>query len=846
MRFENVQSLIRQWRFELSEWRSQNIRRVSLLVVALLVIYSVSLWAAASSTLDVISEFHISDVASGDSSIEETIDLALDKMDAVSESTAKTKRVAAPLLALCGIGGFIPPVRDNCDAVNGLFDRFEHAKSGAVALLNAAESVDVLVAGLRGGVDASAGTDQSDSIENLRLYVLEFDRASAAATAIPRPAGSLVLPQLVSGYDRAVGVEDDLRELAGFVTAGIAVLESGEVLELAANGAFEDLSSAGGSSAAFSDVSSALASVSPAVAQFQGDIAAFDTSMPTYLVGSGIHDQVVSISADAKMIVDLILGLSVPIEILDASLAQIKSTDASLLTGGGLTTMLAGLIEQEQELDLAGQRLLQASAGLAEGGNTRRLLGDDVAGKIDRILTQYSGLFETLSTAPSALNTLLGGDEPKRYLILGQSSDEVRPAGGFTSSVWVMTLVDGALDDIEYINVITFGENDALAKLPNPPEELVTYMDARSWYLRDVGWSPDFRSVAETALLMNEAAGHKPVDGVISLTQWAFVYMVDGLGSIDTPNGELVGSQVMTAIEEGTDTEGTNFLQSMFDSMIDSLTADRLESNFVPFTRSMLRAFDEKQIMIYATDSELEKQLVDLGWAGSFGLVNGDVLGVFDSNIGWNKVGRNIERSIEYRLELDSDGGGMVDLTITHENKSTGGVSACDAQVQPPLGGNVYHLLKDVCYWDLMRVYVPIATESVVLPELVAPARSIAVLSGHLPVGTNTADISWDEAGQYFRGLVVVPPGSVKKTVFEYELPSGTAGVHGDDLEYVLKVPIQAGIPKSNLLVRITLPPGYRIVDSSVISESGIPGVFEVDLALVSEFELRIVATKAN
>jgi hypothetical protein len=844
MKFAKVRGITSEWLQAFSDWRAQNLQRSLIIVSLLLVVYSISLASTAFSTLALISDFHISDIAGGNGGIDKTVDIAIAKMDEVSESTAKTRRVAAPLLALCSLGRVISPLRDNCDAVNGLFDRFEHDENGAIELLNAAQSVNVLVSHLRDG--DSASSDQSVSIETLRLNVSNFDESSAAARAIARPKDKYVLPQLVAGYDKAIAVEGDLSQLAGFVNAGIGVLESTQRLESIAGGAFEDLTSEGGSSARFDDISAALALVSPAVSQFQKDIETFEDSMPTYLQGSGIHDLVISLSSDAKLIVDLILGLSIPIEILDESLTEIRSTEGSLLTDGGLATMLDGLIEREQELGLAGQRLLRAQDGLSAGGDIQRLLGSEIAGKIGRIISQYSGLIEMLGSAPTVLHSLLGGDEPKRYLILGQSSDEVRPAGGFTSSVWVMNLDDGVLSNVEYINVLTFGEKDALGQIPNPPDELLTFMDAGAWYLRDVGWSPDFRSVAETTILMNAVTEQEPIDGVISLTQWAFVYLVDGLGSIETLNGELTGSQVMKVIEKGTDTEGTDFLLSMFDSMIDSITAERLDGNLVNFTQSILQAFAQKQVMVYSTDNELEEQLVKIGWGGSFGLSKGDVLGVFDSNIGWNKVGRNIERSVEYRLVLDSNGGGISNLTITHQNNSDGDENDCDAQVQPRAGENAYELLKDGCYWNLMRVYLPVATEVVELPNLPAPEFSVAVRTGHISAGANTSDVGWDDSGQYIRGLVVVPPGSARKTVFEYELPAGTADVNADALEYVLKVPIQAGIPNSSLLVEISVPDGYSIVDSNIESESTDPSVFRVNQVLASDFELRVVATKAK
>ena len=827
-----------------SALNSEKGRRIGLGLLVVFAIYAISLWAAVSSTLDLVRDFQMSDIASADSTIDGSITLAIDKLDSLTESTAKTKRVAVPFLAMCWVGRVVPPVRDNCDAVAGLFDRFAADSEAGLSLLNAVRSMDRLVGSFQGANSDSDEIDWPASILDLRRDLDEFELSLATASAIDVPSGGRVLPQLVSTYERADSAEQELVELARFTDAGVQVLESAANLQQSAQASFDDLARFGGSLANFGEARSTFVILDPLARDFRTNVEEFVSSMPRYLDGSSIQLRIETISGDAEVIADLILGISEPIEILDRSFEKLRSTDRSLLESGGFSMILQDLIAENKSLVNASANLLEAYVQLSEGSRLQRLLGSDIAAKLEELLGRYSGLIETLADAPVVLNSLLGAEGQKRYLVLGQSSDEIRPAGGFTSSVWVITVEQGRLVDVEYTDVLAFGEREVLDQIPIVPNELRIHMDARAWYLRDVGWSPDFRSVAETALLMNSATGHVPVDGVISLTQWGFVYLVEGLGFIDTPEGRLSGSEVMADIERGTDLEGAGYSLTLFNSMIESLTIDNLEESFVGFGRSLLRSFDEKQIMIYATDPDLQSKIEKLGWSGSVTVPTGDMLGVFDSNVGWNKVGRNIDRSVAYRVDLNTAGGGTSKVSITYRNDSESVSPDCGEQSEPPPRGNYYGILKHGCFWDYLRVYTPLGSEVLSLSKLPAPELSVAVRTGWLVAGSDTAGVYFDEVGQYLGGLLVVQPDSLSTLEFEYELQKGVTQISGDEIVYTLSVLVQSGVPGSMLDVQVAFPDGYRVIESNIKTDSADQSVFQLNGTLDSDIELRVVATK--
>ncbi|MDG0866440.1 DUF4012 domain-containing protein [Candidatus Lucifugimonas marina] len=770
--------------------------------------------------------------------------MAIERLDGVAEATGKTRRVATPLLKMCGVVRFVPLARDNCDAANGLFDRFSADRAAAVSLLNSVATMNELVNSFQAKSENSTPVDWSQSISSMRSDLDEFETLIGVAKNSSLPSDTRAIAPIVSAYERAIGAEEDFVRLSAFVSTGVDVIESALELEKTANSAFVGISGGEGNLRDFNSVRDSLVTLEPSVREFRGDVQEFVDSTPDYLSGSGIESRVKSIGADAKLVTDLVLGITVPIEIMNDSFEEVRFTNSSLLESNAVMGILDGLIEEKAALETASVSLKLVRERLSGGPELKRLLGTEVADKLESILGNYSGVIETMAEASETLSLFLGQEGTKRYLVLGLSSDEIRAAGGFTSSVWVVTFDNGSMVETEYIDILKFGERLVLDDIPDPPAGLHKYMDANAWYLRDVGWSPDFRSVAETALLMNDAAGREPVNGVISLTQWAIIYLIEGMGGVDTSDGPLSGTAAMAAIESGTDIEGGRYLQDLFEGITDSLTVDRFERNFVDFSKGLLRAMNEKQIMIYSRDDDLQEKLYELGWSGAVQKSEGDFLGVFDSNIGWNKVGRNIDRSVQYVVDLAADGSGVVNVTVAHQNNSL--VGECDVQEQPFRGGNRYDRLKDGCYWNLLRIYTPAGVSEIDFPELPLPVGAIAVQAGHLRAGVSTSELSWDESGQYIQALVVVPPQSTSSVTFEYELPSSTAIVSGDEIEYLLQVPVQAGIPLSDIEVTIKLPEGYVFTGSSEPSDTPNGSVFSYRTELSSDIELHVSARKSG
>jgi hypothetical protein len=104
-----------------------------------------------------------------------------------------------------------------------------------------------------------------------------------------------------------------------------------------------------------------------------------------------------------------------------------------------------------------------------------------------------------------------------------------------------------------------------------------------------------------------------------------------------------------------------------------------------------IESLDEKQILIYSKNYEIEKKLSEEGWSGEIRESDKDYVSVINSNINGFKTDGVIDEKIDHKSEIQEDGSIIDTLTITRHHN----------------GGN-----SDFEWWnkvnaDYMRVYVP-------------------------------------------------------------------------------------------------------------------------------------------
>ncbi|MDP2326978.1 MAG: DUF4012 domain-containing protein, partial [Dehalococcoidia bacterium] len=130
------------------------------------------------------------------------------------------------------------------------------------------------------------------------------------------------------------------------------------------------------------------------------------------------------------------------------------------------------------------------------------------------------------------LPVLLGYDQPRILLLLGQNDHEVRPTGGFIGTIGLLTLDRGRVTARRFGSSYDFDPptRDALR---TPPLDLSSSLGIGEWYIRDANWSPDFRVSGETARRFLAEDQGIEADSVVAVDSHFVALLLGALGPVE-------------------------------------------------------------------------------------------------------------------------------------------------------------------------------------------------------------------------------------------------------------------------------------------------------------------------
>jgi hypothetical protein len=720
--------------------------------------------------------------------------------------------VLGPVNVVCGITSIIPFFDNNCTAYETSISSLTDSVGAAQAALIAGSDLDQLVSRvLNEGVAAMSLSWRSEVLA-VRNMAAESELAAGDASEITQ-LHKFQLPFANSSRERVILFADSVEEVARFARLSSDVMlaasdVSSELPELMAS-----LDAATTGTSQFEKIETVWSEISVLLAGFDNALAHAEESVPESLADSSLQQQLVSTRQDLNIVIDLAQAISTTLFIVKSGTEESTKIPGSFLSEGGLAVFSQYLLDNRSSLRESANVIGENTELLLGGSRSSALFAEVGTSQALRYFENNSQLFDLLADLPDLLSEFAALEGRKRYLVLGQSPAELRPLGGFTSGVWFLEFENGVLTKREYRSVLKFGESEALTSLPNPPLPLVRYMSAGAWYLRDVGWSPDFPTVAKLVLQMNQIAGNGDVDGVIAVNQRTFTHLVAALGGIEIDEASVSPMDVDQLLEERTDTEGTEFLDTVFESLIDGFSTQDVGADFIAVVKSLLSDLDARNLMIYSPDEQLAKLMSLSGWDGELRIGQNDVVAIFDSNIGWNKVDVNVAKSAEYRIAVHDDGSIRTTITAEYVNNSNDVAPGCDTHQTLGAASVDYAELKNGCYWNYARAYIPSVAYDVSISSLPISESAMAVSSGAMIAGAPTGNIGLDEAGAFVGGVVTVAPGESATFTAEYSLPPGTA-LRSGQLEYVMDLIPQPGMLPRGLDVTIEFPVGYTVLSA--------------------------------
>ncbi len=396
---------------------------------------------------------------------------------------------------------------------------------------------------------------------------------------------------------------------------------------------------------------------------------------------------------------------------------------------------------------------------------------------------QLRAISDIVTDAPDLLTVGLGLDETQSYLVLSQNSDELRPSGGYISTYGWMNVHNARIEGYDYSPTTDTSPNPpdtAPADQVPIPEWWIPYGNpiAAAW---DGSWYADFPSTAKMAAWYYDSGGNpqSPVDGVIGIDLVGFEYIIEALGSVTVPGYDEVVTRdnfrevvyKIRAEGEG-DRPHKRFLVDLYRQVLADWRNLKDSERGTALLGATLRALQEKHIMLYFTNEQLNEAVSTLGWSGAqIPAVAHDYLMVADANLG-NKSNRSIVRQLTYDVEITSDGALRSRATVAYDYRAD--LAENDPAVQP-----AHYRYQD--YYNLMQVFTPAGsaltgTDNLGFePYIVADAtRTIFIVQTEVKYNTGerfqfsyTTPTRVEELGAYrrYRLLLQKQPGMIAEAV---------------------------------------------------------------------------------
>lgn len=405
-------------------------------------------------------------------------------------------------------------------------------------------------------------------------------------------------------------------------------------------------------------------------------------------------------------------------------------------------------------------------------------LSSDVQGEAKELkekLAPVGGILDEVLNWSEIGLKLLGHYKPQKYLLLFQNPGEIRATGGFIGTYGLLEIDRGFLKNILVNGIFDIdGQLKANVVPPRPIQRIST-----AWSTHDSNWFFDFPTSARKAAWFFEKTGNPTPDQVIALTPKVVEKLLEITGPIEMVEyGQTIGAdnfveaaQFEVEIDyDKTLNKPKQFLADLFPMLIERLSDLDLEQ-WQEVLKILNQSLNEKDILIFSSDEEIEKFVQERGWAGEIKDTDKDFLAVVSSNINGYKTDRVIDEKITHRSDIGEDGSIIDTVTIVREHK----------------GGNLPYDWWNRVNTNYLRVYVPLGSELLEAKghtrDVYAPPidydkagferdAEVEKVENTLRKDENSGTEIFEESGKtVFGNWVYVSPGETVTMTYKYRLP---------------------------------------------------------------------------
>ena len=296
-------------------------------------------------------------------------------------------------------------------------------------------------------------------------------------------------------------------------------------------------------------------------------------------------------------------------------------------------------------------------------------------------LVKLDGDLSSLDSALTFLPRILGGDEPRRYLLAVVTPAEARGSGGVLGNFGEITAVDGKLSLTRFSRSADLSLNGVSVErrlLDAPADFIERYsVFGASTIWSNINMGPDFRAVGMAMANHYPQSGGSKVDGVISVDPIGLEALLRVLGPIDVAGWPepLDGKNTAEVLlfrayveKGGADPARLELLSQVAEGVWKKITNSKLPGPRIlgdelgPVARS-------RHFQVWMRDAAEEAYVSSLQLSGAVPDNRNDNFGFMVNNASGNKIEWFLHRSIRYESVVDFRSGKVKSIaTVTLRN----------------------------------------------------------------------------------------------------------------------------------------------------------------------------------
>ena len=406
------------------------------------------------------------------------------------------------------------------------------------------------------------------------------------------------------------------------------------------------------------------------------------------------------------------------IDINEKSLMIVRQTESLLENFKGLEDLFFQPQKSTEQKTILILRIEKTKTNLANIQEELNIIAQKIPmlnNYFEPIKKQLLELADSLQKTKKVINyfqDVITEKKPKKYVIFFANNMELRPGGGFIGSFGIFEIGNYNISNIKVYDI--YDADGQLTVHLDPPKPIAQYLNVPHWFFRDSNFSPDFFTNYQKALFFLEKE-MKMTDfsGGILLTTSAVENILYAFNDLYLPDFKEYINAKNFYLKTQFYTEKNFFPGSIQKKVFLSSLVRQLQNNLDTVNVKALfsqikKSLDEKQITVFLEDKNLQSFFDSSFWSGrvidpkctlSEECIS-DYIFPYDANVGANKANFFINRFINLKVNLDSQGKITHFLSLQYKNESPAEIFPTGYyrnyfQILLPLNSTLNQITKD-------------------------------------------------------------------------------------------------------------------------------------------------------